>query len=873
MNNLLGKISKSHKKTSNYLNSLILLASFLVPMTLLGCVLFWLKIVPFGTNSLLACDANNQYITYMSYLKSMGESHNLFYSFSKSMGGDMLSLFAYYLASPVNFLLFFFEYDKLPMAFTLIFWIKVGLAGLTFNIFLSKSDTSRWESVIFSTAYGMMGYMVTYFYSVMWMDAIVLLPIVILGLKRLILQKKSGLYITALFFTVFTNYYIGFMVCIFTALFFVYEIVSKLIEDKKIKESIKTTVLFAVSSITAILLDAFLLLPVWNSLSGSKAAFSLENLQFVKRFGYTQLLPKLFTGSGDMDQISSGMPNIYVGMVILILLLLYFTNKKIKISERILSFIFVCFLCMNFCIDALNLIWHGLNYPTWFPYRYSFVLSFLMIYLAYRGFVELQEGINFLKILGVVAILLGMAYFVKTKNISYLSIENIKFDVIVILSAGILLGLYYKFKKIKLFILLGLAILEFGGLGKNAYASILYQLETTTEAYDSWESYLRPSIEWIQREDDGFYRIEKTVARTNNDAMQYTYNGLSHYSSSDKIYIREFLGDMGVKNAGNLVFYDGSTTVSADSFLGIKYLVSNYEILNCEYPQIYKEGDIRVYQNPYVLPLVFLADSSIGKINKDQIDFFTLQNKIWSSLETEENDAVFTMEKAANITYENITVTQLETDTMYSKTDLTKDAYIMISVPITSNNKLFMSLTAPSIQAAELYIQGTSAGLCINSLDSNVREIGAYGIGDTIEIKIKLLTENLTLYSYLFAYENLDVIEKNSTDCQKTVCDFIRQSDSYLTGTVEADVKQTLVFSIPYETAWKIKIDGKTVAGYEVCGALLAVDLEKGSHSIEIRYVPKGFFLGTTMSLTTFTLIMVFYVFLVKKTKKDIKIL
>ena len=873
MNNVFGNINKSHRNTFNHNNFFILLASFLIPMTLLGCVLFWLKIVPFGTNSLLACDANNQYITYMSYLKSMSESHNLFYSFSKSMGGDMLSLFAYYLASPVNFLLFFFEYDKLPMAFTLIFWIKVGLAGLTFNILLNKSHRTRWESVIFSTAYGMMGYMVTYFYSVMWMDAIVLLPIVILGLKRLIVQKKSGLYITALFFTIFTNYYIGFMVCIFTALFFVYEMINKMIGDRNIRETIKLTAIFAASSISAVLLDAFLLLPVWKSLSGSKATFALDNLQFVKRFGYTQLLPKLFTGSGDMDQISSGMPNIYVGMVILILLLLYFTNHKISIRERILSFLLIGFLCMNFCIDALNLIWHGLNYPTWFPYRYSFVLCFLMIYLAYRGYAELQEGINLPKILGSMAVLLGIAYFVKTKNVSYLSIENIKFDVIVILSAGILLGLYYKFKKIKLILILGLAILEFGSLGKNAYASILYQLETTTEAYASWESYLRPSIEWIQNKDDGFYRIEKTVARTNNDAMQYTYNGLSHYSSADKIYIREFLGDMGVKNAGNLVFYDGSTTVSADSFLGIKYLVSNYEIPNCEYPLIYQEGDIRVYQNSYVLPLAVIADSSIGKIYKDQIDFFTLQNKIWSALQMEETDTVFTMEKAVNITYENITVTQLEADTLYSKTDLTKDGYIIISVPITSNNKLFMSLTAPSIQAAELFVQGNSAGLCINSLDSNVREIGAYEIGETVEIRIKLLTESLTLDFPLFAYENLEILEDISTKYQKADCDIEKQSDSYLTGTVEAKENETLVFSIPYETAWKIKIDEKYVTGYEVCGALLAVDLEKGIHSVEIHYVPEGLIKGTIISLVTFALILFFNILIVKKTKKDIKIL
>ncbi|NTV77667.1 MAG: YfhO family protein, partial [Clostridiales bacterium] len=205
--------------------------------------------------------------------------------------------------------------------------------------------------------------------------------------------------------------------------------------NKKLKESVQITLMFVLSSMGAVLLDAFLLLPVWKSLSGSKAVFTLENLKFVKNFGYTQLLPKLFTGSGDMDQISKGMPNIYVGMIMLVLFLLYFTNRKIGILERILSAVFVGFLCVNFCIDGLNLIWHGLNYPTWFPYRYSFVLSFLMIYLAYRGFVLLEEGIHPIKILIITAILLGMAYLVYKKEATYLPVQNIRYDVIVILVA------------------------------------------------------------------------------------------------------------------------------------------------------------------------------------------------------------------------------------------------------------------------------------------------------------------------------------------------------------------------------------------------------------------------------------------------------
>lgn len=201
--------------------------SFLIPTFLLLIICILTKVYPFGNNTLALWDCKGQYIDFLSYFKTIfTDNNNFLYTFSKGMGGDMVGLSAYYLLSPLNLILFFFPNQYLPVALLLIIVVKIGLCGLTFNYFINKLNIFDWKSLIFSTSYALIGYNMAYFWDIMWIDGVILLPLIALGINIILKSNKPHLYVISLFAALMTNYYIGFMLCIFSAIYFVYSLFS-----------------------------------------------------------------------------------------------------------------------------------------------------------------------------------------------------------------------------------------------------------------------------------------------------------------------------------------------------------------------------------------------------------------------------------------------------------------------------------------------------------------------------------------------------------------------------------------------------------------------------------------------------------------------
>lgn len=189
-------------------------------------ILVYLKVYPFGDGTYIPVDAFPQYSSYLSYFKEIFfEGNSIFYSLGKSIGGEMYGLFAYYLASPFNLITLFFSKDKIALAFDIILIIKTSATSLSFFYFLNKKSRIKISNLIFALAYSLSAYSITYGFNIMWLDALILLPLVITGIDRLISEDKIMLYIISLSITLITNYYMGFMVCVFALMYFVYKLI------------------------------------------------------------------------------------------------------------------------------------------------------------------------------------------------------------------------------------------------------------------------------------------------------------------------------------------------------------------------------------------------------------------------------------------------------------------------------------------------------------------------------------------------------------------------------------------------------------------------------------------------------------------------
>ncbi|MDR2336745.1 MAG: YfhO family protein, partial [Candidatus Nomurabacteria bacterium] len=119
--------------------------AFLLPIVLffIVCQLQHGGIWPFGKMSVLANDAEGQYIPFFTYLKNIIFGNDDFlYNFNNIIGGNALGFAGYYLLSPFNLLYLLFDPSLFPFIFFVVTLLKIGCAGLTMFIFLKHHSNN-----------------------------------------------------------------------------------------------------------------------------------------------------------------------------------------------------------------------------------------------------------------------------------------------------------------------------------------------------------------------------------------------------------------------------------------------------------------------------------------------------------------------------------------------------------------------------------------------------------------------------------------------------------------------------------------------------------------------------------------------------------
>lgn len=858
-------------------NIMIYIWAALIPVAIMLLTTIWLKISPFGSGSYLIIDMVGQYSAFLAYLRTiiLGTGNNIFYSFSKTIGGDVYGLFTYYLASPINLIVTLFPSKDIPYAVLLIIFTKIGLAGLTSNILITRGKTNDWKSLIFSTSYALTAYNISFGYNIMWMDAIFLLPLIIMGIDKILENKSPIQYVICLVLTLMINYYIGFMVCIFSGMYFIYKL---LIKKDKLKKYIIKTLKFLIISLIAVGIAAVVLLPSFKLIQEGRATFDTKELKFEANYKFIDILSRFYTHTSGIKQVDNGgMPHIFCGVAINLFLITYFLNKKIDTREKILSSIILGILLISFHVNTINLIWHGLNGPAWFYYRYSFVFSFMCIMLAHRSFEKLKEGISLKEIIKTLLIYIAITIFVENKKYEYIRFQWLYFDFALFLVYIYLIYNYinYKYieteknKKIVLtlkkhiqdIIIITIIILNSANLLINAK----YSLEDiqggiySTQFYQQFQEETQKIIDKIQSEDTGFYRLEKTFNRSLNDGMQLNYNGIAHSSSTYQLSTSTFLGKLGIQKKQWFLEYNNGSTRAVDNLLGVKYVLAENDI-NKDYTELFSEGSVTVYRNENVLPLAFTVEDDVKNINMDTENTFEIQNQIYKKI-TGKDKNIFSKETNYEIETENLSITEYESDTIYKKQNEDIESSIKYKIKVNDTKNLYAYITAYEGDCAEIYINGEKKVDAFYSYDTEMINLGKYKVGETIELKIVLERTMATIRDMQLYYEDTKILEEYCNILKQEKVEIDKISSSRLRETVKVNEENKyILFTIPYSNGWKIKVDGKEVEKYEVMNALIAIKIEQGEHIIEMSYIPTGFRNGaiiSIISLITMSLILI----------------
>ena len=866
--------------------SIIYILAFILPIIIIASVFLLRKIGINSNRTILFSDMFSQYIGYFGKLKDVLSSDgSIFYAFNKSIGGNTIGLFAYYLGSPLNLIILLFPKELLANAILTIYLIKIGICSLTLAIYINKVYKKNDYSVlIFSLCYGLMSYNIVFHMNVMWIDGVMLLPLIALGIENIINKNKYKLYIVSLFLAIISNYYIAYMICIFSVLYFIYKgIIYKKINGKNILG-------FIGSSLIAGGLSGYLLIPVVLSLMTGKA--SLKNLSdgiYVTESIFSTL-SKTIIGSYDYNQILSGPANIFCGVIITVFLLLYFINEKIGLRAKLLSAVFIFILFLSFTINIFELLWHGFNYPVGFEYRNSFLFCFLIITLAYEAWINIDK----LKIKDIIIslfICLALDIVILLQRYSHVSVKKIAISFLFVLIYSFIFILFRKVSLKRSVINFLCIIIVICELSLNIYLIIINNIYISQNYVKQYIEDLSPIVEDIKKDNDNFYRTEMTFNNTLNDSMLLNFNGLTHSSSTNEKNTMNIVDSLGYKTASTCEIYNQGSTIPVDSILGIRKLISvkNPEIYSCydhlenQYYNVIKDyEDYVVYENPYALPIAFMVNDSLKTLQQDNIDnLFDYTGSIFDLMVNEETNLYNKLE-VTDIKLNNVEAVAELGENLYTKIDAEKDASIDITIKSQDSNPVYLFLKSNIYEdAIDNNIKGTIRGRAVEVISNggaeyaqftglgyNIQFIGNYNEGEEIKVTIKLAGDTTTIKEVQVYSCNMDNFEGVYENLSLNTIENTDYKDGYVKGDVTVTADKTLLYtSIPYDEGWILKVDGKDCEYIKILNGFIGVELEEGQHNIEFKYKLPGFKVGLSISIISLIALVCIGIYNYKKKK------
>lgn len=764
---------------------------------------------PFKGTTLFFMDMRDQYVGFFASLRYLfsGEG-SLFFSWSRSMGGNYLGLFAYYIASPLSFITVFFPLKDMPLAIVVLSVLKIGLCGLSFSVYASwiwekHGVGGAWTRLLvipFSVAYALTAYNIAYLLCLMWLDGVILLPCILLGVEKMMDGQKGLHYVLCLTALFYCNYYTGYMVGIFIALYVALCVASRW-DRRGLRKIAGILWRLAGATLLSLGLAAPMLLSVIRELlTGRLTVGAYESGEIYNFQPFSKLLMQ-FTHDACLKLDNGGLPFVYCGYAALAFALLFFLLPRIAWREKLGVGCLITLLSLSFYFRAPDRVWHGFLRPVCFPYRYAFLLSFVLLYMAVRAASRIpwdrlaDWGKRFPLFEGVVVILMLVT------------------------------------------------AMDLGSNGRDTLFAIANAYEyTSVEEYETFLNATQPLISSIKEGDRGLYRINQNYEYSKNDAMLLGYNGMTHYSSTFNRFVNQLMPRLGIAqdhfwNAGY-----GSTPLT-DSLFGVKYVLTQRPVPSF-YTALQESGvaweedalPTASYRNDYALPMIYTAPVSALSPDLSGVNPFDNQTAVLNGVAG--TDHVFFAEYECDMS----TGTTLPAED--SGAEGMGRTYIFTAV---SDEPIYLYLVTEERYRypKKVYVNGVRAGDYFNSETSCILYLGTFEAGR--EVKVEMPEQAMDPERVLIARLNTDLLRETLAPLCANGLDITRHRGGTIVGTVTVPEGETIVTSIPYDEGWTVRVDGRKVAPTKFADTFLVIPAGEGEHVISLSYVSPGFGAGVLL--------------------------
>ncbi|MDD2979279.1 MAG: YfhO family protein [Hespellia sp.] len=794
------------------------LLAFFIPICamVLGFVLN--SVFPFGDKSALIIDGVHQYLGfYQELIHQLGQAGDFWHA-THALGYNFFSVFAYYLASPFNLIVLFLNrFLNINEAVTIVILLKIGLTSVSMAWYVKKRFAlSNYKALPIAAMYGLSNFIVGYYSNLMWLDAVMILPILAYMIEEILEQKHYKGYTLVLFYCIFTNYYMGFMICIFATLYFM---ALTILKKPAWKELLKSWVGFGIHSVLAAGMSAVILVPSIYAIkltqAGNEAGLNFKNQIFQPLDDWSQQLSRFFYESFPYATSGNqGSVNIYCGILVFVFVILFLLSRKISKREKICwSGLLILYFC-GFHFPLLNLVLHGLHKPVGMPNRFGFVFTFLILRVGAMVFSNMEEyrrknRVVAFSIAIVVTIILAVCI---QDELIWVTVLGLALYFIIWESSetyekiGIWRFEIQKEQIRKLFYMLIIAEML-----THTVLSIAHMGAANRTVYFDWKKEVQTLAADV-KEQSG-YRTVLAYSTLRNEELLYDMNGSTFFSSTISQDVIDSLYRLGYETGKNRYQYAGSTELM-DALLGVKYIIYNKDMTVPEYYKKVSETDHFVmYENANAISNGFVVQKDLTEIKLQGNNPFEVQNKL---------------------------VTQLGFSELYHTQEVTE------SINDKKSDASSYTVTLKKGEHGYIYVPGGEPNIVkidgktfwASRCNNKMLDLGYAETERFVDISIVGQNHKIVMGTYLEGDLNAMI---------KTLTTANQYPDE--SGDVMVYSKQgTYLFNSTYQEGMKVTVDGVEKQVINING-FAAVDIEDSYKVLHVQYKVKGLQMGIRISI------------------------
>lgn len=850
---------KTEKLKAFYKRNYVYVVTFVLACIMMVGAWYVGEVGPFGGRCLVVVDGVHQYLPFFSeYQEKLKTMDTLQYTMSVGLGNNFLSLWSYYLSSPFNLIILLCSKTHLPMTLNIIITAKIILGALCFAYFLlhaGKKPEKNAGIIVFSLFYAFSSYVIGYYWNLMWLDCIFVFPLIILGVERMFTKKDSRTYILALFYSLFCNYYISFMICFFLILWFF------TFHFNGIKDFFFKGLRFAISSLIAAAMAAAVLLPAYKGIMTTASAdFGFPEWEFYGPFADT-LRSHLFCSEVMTNQITDAGTNLYCGTFTILLAFMFFFIREISLEKKIKYGALLVFFVISFNNQKLNYFWHGFHNQYGIPNRFAFLYIFLLLIMAYEVYLKRYY---LKKRMAIIAYLVSMLFVI----FCYYN-ADIQYDTKVYILTGAFLTLY----------LVVFALYTELPKGKHIVQAMLICIAIVEMAVNGWFAFKQVGSsdpEYYYGDTERFETLKKRATKESepyrSDIMQpifvdeatwYNLQSIGIFGSTVRGELVDMMADLGFYTGANEYLYYGATPFT-NALFGVKYVYARSgDFVNVDMNQIDSEEQIQIYENPNILPIAYMVKEDVIEFDTENNGPFTVQNELSGALTGIEPIFASIYDDMQLEVYGTNVDVELRDEFNADYTNGNDSARADFIYQIPREMDLYVSCRGANVHKIALLIDGNE--VAYDRYHGQLFHVGKLSAGQMVDIQFELEAgENQSGDLYCYPMEFLqDQFLAAYDELASHGMEVTNFRDGLIEGKITAEEDGVLMTSIPYDEGWQLYIDGEEEEAFPLVEGLLGVDLEEGEHTVKLKYRCPGLLPGAIASC----LGIVFFIILCKVEK------